>query len=255
MKMNVDAIFVISVKGYEDRRCEFKKRHKGMPFQFVISNKGTEGVRKSVFRNHENIVRISKQKGFDRVLIFEDDAFPLKKWNEIVKYTNNALEEVESISNRAWKHLMIGYLPIKSKPLGVYINKIECAYDGHAYIVNINNVNYLDWDIDNQQGVQHDSKLFCNNYSPGDVFTKDNPNVNQVYATKEIMYIQKAESSSRTGDIDDHIYYYIVFPNINTAVKISEIMNVLHFFVLFIILILIVIFIIACIYMNRRRSL
>jgi hypothetical protein len=248
--MNVDAIFALSVKGYEDRQHSFKKRHKGMPFQFIISEKRTGTVEKAVFRAHQNVIRISKQKGFHRVLIFEDDAYPLKEWNEIVNITNESLKEVERVSNGKWKYLVLGYLPIKSKSIGDNINKVECAYDTHAYIVNINNVEYINWDTDIDESTQIDFMLFCNNYSPKDMLTNNVSNNEEVYATKEILYIQKADSSSRTGNIDDHIYYYNVFPNINTAVKISEHMNILHFFAIFLVCVLLIL-IFLCVYCSK----
>ena len=64
----------------------------------------------------------------------EDDAYPLENWETIVKAVNNFLEHPP----KDWEYASLGYLPIRLNEINVPgILEIKCAFDAHAYIVNL----------------------------------------------------------------------------------------------------------------------
>lgn len=109
--MNVDAIIVISLDTAEDRRHKMKQWYpSNIPLDFFIV-KRMDNPDKGCFTSHQKVLSFAKQKKYKRVLILEDDAYPMKEWNEIVSLTNNALKEVNYVSDGNWKFLSLGYMP------------------------------------------------------------------------------------------------------------------------------------------------
>lgn len=189
--MNIDAIFVITLDTAEKRREEMKKWYpdKANLQWFIV--KRLKNPKRGCYSSHQKVLRMAKEKGFKKILILEDDAFPLYSWNEIVTKTNKALKDVENLDPN-WKHLMLGYLPYSSKKTK-FNNLLEmrCAADGHAYIVNVPKVKSIPWN-----GIQIDGFLFCGVKKKEDSFilTKSSKSVG-VYGIKPMLITQKAEKS------------------------------------------------------------
>ena len=114
-----------------------------------------ENPERGCYDSHQLVLQHAKKHNKKRVLVLEDDAFRLKPWTQIVHNTNKALEHLK---HEHWDYLMLGYLPMRmEKTKYDDLLKVHCAYDAHAYIINVDNVNYTPWN-----GVAIDEKLFCN---------------------------------------------------------------------------------------------
>lgn len=208
--MNVDAIIVISLDTAEDRRHKMKQWYPShVPLEFFIV-KRMNNPEEGCFVSHQQVLKLAKDKGYNRVLILEDDAYPMKDWNTIVTVTNNALKEVHHVDSD-WKFLMLGYLPLSSRDINnKYIHRVKYAFDTHAYIINVNNVNTKVW---KEKSI--DQFYFCSNDK-------------HVYATNQVLFIQFADSSSMG---DSHLLLHdvvpILFNGIDNMTKTSYKMNTL----------------------------
>ena len=192
--MNVDAIFVITLDTDKERRKKMKEWYpKKANLQWFIV-KRMKNPERGCYSSHQKVLRMAKERGFKRILILEDDAYPLYSWNKIVKETNNALKYLnEKESN--WKHLMLGYLPVRSKKIKDNKNLVEiiCAYDTHAYIINVNNVRSVPWD-----GISIDNLLFCNIGKKIKNLTGNHIKITKTnnYGIHPMLITQKTEKSS-----------------------------------------------------------
>lgn len=155
--MNVDAIFVITLDTAESRRQIMDKWYpKDMNMTWFVVKRMKNPV-KGCYTSHQKALRTAKNKKYKRILILEDDAFPLFDWNCIVKYTNKNIDYLNK-KIPDWRHLMLGYIPFRMDKLKDNENllKVRCAVDTHAYIVNVNNVKSIPWN-----GIPIDEFLFC----------------------------------------------------------------------------------------------
>jgi hypothetical protein len=156
--MNVDSIYIISVREAEKRREKFRKlwNHPDIKLNFFITERQKD-PKKGCFEAHMSVIRDAKMKNYNKILVFEDDAFPLEPLNRIISQTNNSLKWLDRNTPK-WEFFMLGYFPLKTtKTDNPNVVNIKCAFLSHAYIVNMKNVTIKDW-----KGVQVDNVLFCN---------------------------------------------------------------------------------------------
>jgi hypothetical protein len=190
--MNVDQIFVISLDTAEDRRNKFKQWYPpGVPFHFFLVPR-MKNPEKGCFTSHQKVLIHAKEKNYDRVLVFEDDAFPRFPWKDIVHIVNKKLNQLDHLDPN-WKILTLGYIPFRMHKTGIPdLYRVQCATDAHAYIINVKNLKASAWNK-----VPIDMHYFCesrNNRLEGNYF-KDNEKSFGVYATR-ILFSQKADQSS-----------------------------------------------------------
>ena len=88
VSFDVDAVYCISLEGREDRRKLFNEsigRMLANSVNFHIVKKNPD-PKKGCYESHQYLARLALEKGFNRILVFEDDvmAYPLKvnqvKW-------------------------------------------------------------------------------------------------------------------------------------------------------------------------------
>jgi hypothetical protein len=129
------------------------------------------------FESHQNVYKDAKSKGYKRVLIFEDDAFPRFPWNDIVQKTNDALKQLETTN---WDILALGYYPFRTYKTNMKnVLKIGTSYGSHAYIANVPNMKSDKW-----RKITNDRFLFSKRKSSY-----------ISYATYDILFEQKFEKS------------------------------------------------------------
>lgn len=156
--MNVDAVYVITLKGEKERQSRIRKWYpKRAHIEFFVVER-MKNPERGCYSSHQKVLRMAKERGQKRVLVLEDDAYPLYQWDTLVRKTNKALSFLMD-NDSEWKHLMLGYLPFRTKKIKNNKNLVEilCAADAHAYIINIPNVKSIPWN-----GIPIDDFLFCN---------------------------------------------------------------------------------------------
>lgn len=175
--MNVDAIYVISLTTATKRREIMKNWYPpeaNLEFFIVQRSKNPS---QGCFESHQKVYELARNKGYTRVLVMEDDAFPRFSWNEIVQKTNEVLLNLE---DKKWDFLALGYYPLKMiKTDKNNILEIKSAYGTHAYIANIPNVKYHMWN-----NILADQFLF---------FKRKSPYIS--YATYDILFEQQTDES------------------------------------------------------------
>lgn len=134
---DVDKIFIISLKEDVQRRQNLLETLKNVPFELHLVDRD-EIPKRGCYNSHRDIIIKSKKEKCKRILIFEDDAKLLYGLDEIIKDTNNF---INNSSHLEWKFLMLGYFPLSTKNTtqeGI-LNMLSssCA---HAYIINLENV-------------------------------------------------------------------------------------------------------------------
>ncbi len=75
-KLAVDAVLCISLKNREDRRAAIEKEFAacGREIEFFLADKDQENPERGCYNSHLACARIAVARGYERVLILEDDA-------------------------------------------------------------------------------------------------------------------------------------------------------------------------------------
>lgn len=186
--------YVISLKNSKERQKRFSERFSPevKDFNWFYATRNNENPIKGCFDSHNQVLKNAKEKGEEYILVFEDDAVFIDDfdWKKTVKTVENFLG---NFKNKEWKYFSLGYLPIKTKKTEYPgILEIRCAYDAHAYLVNVNNVQVQDY-----KGIMPDSEMFCQGIDP----IKMNKNIHfplgaGVYASYPMIFKQEYEDSS-----------------------------------------------------------
>lgn len=222
--VNVDKIFAISVISAYDRREQLTQCLPNADIEFILVEKKTNPT-KGCFMSHRHAIELGKQRGYKTILILEDDAYPLVNWETLVNNTNNSLNTIP----KGWKYLSLGYLPIRLKETqNSGLLEIKCAFDAHAYIVNLDNVSLIEWS-DNKT---LDGELFCGGItqytllsSMGNIIS-NGTGVLDTYAIYPMLFKQKT-NKSYINDVDllqEHFFNFFgghsnsayIAKNINT---------------------------------------
>jgi hypothetical protein len=108
-----DAVYVINLDSRPDRMMDFRHglRSLGLTdheidqkiirFSGVIPENGPGALGCTL--SHLNIVKDAKRAGYEKILVFEDDAIP---YGEGIKYMNDVVEDLE---NESWDLYYLGY--------------------------------------------------------------------------------------------------------------------------------------------------
>ena len=108
-----NAVYVINLDSRPDRMMDFRQglRSLGMTdheidqkiirFSGVIPKNGPGALGCTL--SHLNIVKDAKEAGYEKILVFEDDAIP---YAEGIKYMNDVVEDLE---NESWDLYYLGY--------------------------------------------------------------------------------------------------------------------------------------------------
>lgn len=218
---NIDKIFCINLKESKDRKQLFSERFKELVnsniFQWFETDRDSENPKRGCFNSHMSIIKYSKEHNFKNIIIFEDDANLLVSWEEFVNNVNNIKRPND------WSIIMLGYLPIKTKPLSDNLIIVNCAYMTHSYMVSVDKINLLDF-----EDKEIDVVLTCNGISLKDHIK--NPfvklNNNNIYAIYPPQIRQDSKKSTIsnfhdiTGNYDGSREFFV---------SISNKINLIHF--------------------------
>lgn len=248
--MNVDGLFVISLDTDVGRRKIMQSWYPPNLLNFYIV-KRMKNPEHGCYNSHQQIMIQSKKEGLKKILILEDDAYPIYQWSHIVQITNDALKTLDQHDSR-WKFLLLGYMPVRSQDSITSqsdVIEVKCAFDSHAYIANLEEFTHVPF-----QGIPIDAFLFCNvttqkqhkNHSKI-LDTHHSSNGAGVYGTNPILFRQKASKST----IDpNHVFQDKLvefYGNEHNMLRASMVINTLHppilvfIFIIIIIILLIVI--------------
>ena len=163
MRFNIDKIFVISIKNSKKRQNQIEEILKNIPFEWYYVEKDNENPKRGCYNSHAGVLKLAKQRNYNKILILEDDIKLNDTWENIIKNTNIFLNSPP----KDWKFFMVGYLPIRvSKTQNKHILKMISSSCAHAYIVNVNNVSlFPEWN-----GVLNDIYLFYNKRTDNNIY-------------------------------------------------------------------------------------
>jgi hypothetical protein len=155
----------------------------------------------------------------------------LESWKTIVTNVNNFLDSPPE----NWSLLTLGYIPFRLLETNdPSILKVKCAYDAHAYIVNLDNFENTEF-----SGTSIDGELFCGGKNYKQLVT--NPlNILQgeyddnVYAIYPQLFKQKTEQSYNEDMSLLQDYYFMIFGGHNNVALVSKYINSFYFVVLMI---------------------
>ena len=179
VRLGVDAIYVISLTTATKRQELMKSWYpEDLNLHFFLVTRAKNPVQ-GCFESHQQLLELAKSKGYKRVLVFEDDAYPRYPWKHIVEKTNKALGYIESLKKK-WDFLALGYYPFRTKKTdSPDILKIDTTYGTHAYIANISDLKIYKWN-----NIPVDRLFF---------FKRRSPYIS--YATHDILFEQNFDKS------------------------------------------------------------
>lgn len=218
----VDGVFVITLNTDADRR---QKLLEWLPHnaQFFVVKRMRDPER-GCFRSHQKVLAYAKQRGLRRVLVLEDDAFPLTSMENVENITRECLEDLDALDPK-WSFLMLGYLPIRMHVVSDRLYKVRCAYDGHAYIINVPNVNVTQW-----KNVPVDGLYFCGSGSKREYVLCIPPkkNASHVYASRPMLFTQKTLKSNIDPTHLSQSTFFELFGGENAMAEASSHVNVFY---------------------------
>lgn len=174
--MNIDEIICLSLDISKKRREHFNYYFSklNIPFKYFIVKKHKKGGVYGCFHSHLQIIINAYKKNLEKILIFEDDAYPTssfsnKKLNEAIEYMNN---------NDNCDCLFLGYFNLginKDNNLLLFSQKInENIYKfnplaTHSYLLNRKGMEKIIKNYKNFIGICHYDFYLCkyaklNNY-------------------------------------------------------------------------------------------
>jgi|LauGreDrversion4_2_1035121.scaffolds.fasta_scaffold06285_3 hypothetical protein len=179
VSLDVDAIYVISLTTATERQELMKSWYpEDVNLQFFLVTRAKNPVQ-GCFESHQKVLELAKSKGYKRVLVFEDDAYPRYPWKHIVEKTNKVLGELEALKKK-WDFLALGYYPYRTKKTdSPDILGIDTTCGTHAYIANIPDLKIYKWN-----NIAVDRLFF---------FKRASPYIS--YATHDILFEQNFNKS------------------------------------------------------------
>lgn len=132
---SIDRIFVISIVEATERQEIFKKRFpelvKNPKFEWFIVERDNEDTTRGCYESHQKVLYLSKERGYSKVLVFEDDVDLLVPWNEFVSRVN-LIDYPDD-----WRIVAVGYFPFITKAYSSSLYKIIYSVGCHGYIINV----------------------------------------------------------------------------------------------------------------------
>lgn len=191
-------VYVINLNTAKERKNlfieEFKKAGANPEkFNWYHPVRDNQNPLRGSFTSHQNVVKLAKENGYKYALVFEDDAVFIDKFNW--EYTYTHIDKFLRDFKGYWKYLSLGFLPIRSKIIdNKEIVEILCAYDAHAYLVNLENVEILKFNPKKQYA---DANMFCEGIQPVEIGLKTVYKKNKgVYGLNPMIFTQNFKDSS-----------------------------------------------------------
>jgi hypothetical protein len=197
---NIDKIFIITLDTSIERQNNIKQRFpellQSSLFEWFITKRDTENPERGCWNSHKTVINIAKQRNYSRIIVMEDDADLLVSWNFFCDFINKI--DYDSLDN-SWTTISLGYFPILSKVESNLDGLVEiiCAAGATGYIANIKQIIINDYN--NNDTVQVDNLLFCNNFSHDDIIKnpiRQYKSDNIKYGTMPVLLRQRAKKST-----------------------------------------------------------
>jgi len=140
-----DDIVCISLDNRTDRRTDVSRVFNtlSIPVRFHIVKKDPRGGRWGCFQSHIDVIKNAYDKGYQNILIFEDDVFQTKEYS--TKSINKAINFMKTFSGQ-WDTFFLGYFPTSLKwdkqfVLAPHVNKdpnliLFTPLATHAYCIS-----------------------------------------------------------------------------------------------------------------------
>ena len=253
-ELSVDKVFCISLVTSTGRQERFSKEFSKLilsdKFEWLYVNKDDEkGLGwtplRSSFENHQKAIRIAKERNYKTIIVFEDDAKLIGTWENFVNVCN-----MKKPSD--WVYLMLGYFPVKvSKTDNPNLYVINCAYDAHAYMVNVPKTHEI---VYTDTCKQFDF-YFCNCHSYIDIFKnplllKDNDSIKigQTYGVYPMAVEQELKDSDISNKHLDKVHFFNFYNGYDNSIKVASHINTLEFAVFIFVWIFLLLLISAIMY-------
>src|SRR5574343_757183 len=161
---DIDHIFIITLDTSIERQEKIKQRFPELmrlhKFEWYITQRDNENTVRGAWNSHKNVLNISKNRGYSKIIIMEDDVDLLVPWNKFIQ----AVDDINYDMLGTWNIITLGYFPILTKDLYINGNKINnlveirSAYGMTGYIINVPTT-----EIGEFNGIDIDKCLLCNN--------------------------------------------------------------------------------------------
>jgi hypothetical protein len=124
-------------------------------FEWYHPERDTENPKRGCHNSHKKILEISKSRGYNKIITFEDDANLLVSWNEFVNIVNKIIYPDD------WKIIQLGYFPFTTSKLknNNTLVQLNCSICMHCYISNVKTLIIPDY-----SGTEIDRLLLCPNF-------------------------------------------------------------------------------------------
>ncbi len=154
MLKGIDRVFCITLNTSLDRQKEFRERFpnliKSNIFEWYITERDSEDTKRGCYNSHRNILTLSKERGYNKIIIFEDDVNLIVTWDKFVEKVNGIKYPDD------WKIVQLGCLPAAVVPYNDTVARVICSVLTHSYIVNVNKLT-----IPEYTGKEIDVMLLC----------------------------------------------------------------------------------------------
>jgi len=138
--MDVDEIYVINLEKDHVRKKKFERYFSNLKVTWYTPKPHPNGGKQGCYESHRNIIESARKKGQKRILIMEDDAFPLKPLNFIIRTTNKALKQLKQ-SQHQWDFLLLGFFPYRTKKTDMKnVLQVHQGSCSQSYIVNLESI-------------------------------------------------------------------------------------------------------------------
>jgi hypothetical protein len=155
MNLNVDKVFCITLNTSTKRQKNFIKRFSELInspiFEWFIIDRDNENPERGCYTSHQKVLNLAKQRNYNKIITFEDDADLLVPWTIFVNNVNDINYPND------WKIVQLGYFPFTTRLTeDKQLVKINCSGTGTCYISNVKKLV-----IPKYSGIQIDVLLFC----------------------------------------------------------------------------------------------
>ena len=250
MELMVDGIFAITLIESIDRRKQILEVLPNANIEFYFVKRHSNPFQGN-YESHQNVIKLAKSRGYRNVLIFEDDVYPLENWEKIVTNINDFIKHPP----KNWEILSLGYIPFRLlETNNPKILKVNCAYDAHSYIVNLENFELKSWN-----GIDLDATMFCNGRHYNELITNpknliQGDSKDNVYALYPQLFKQKSNKSALDDTSLLQNYVFMSMGGFNMTAIIAKYMNTIYFTTLIWTLLLLFIVLCISIYLKNYNS-
>lgn len=139
--------------------------------ELVLVSKHPESGHAGCWQSHATVINLAKQQGHSIILVLEDDFQFTSDWHLHLPLVPDFIQRMPPNS---WDFFMLGLFPLRTHHTrSTGISRVQCAVQGHAYLVNrtiINNGLHKERFQPNGPLVSIDDHLFCKAMPEADIY-------------------------------------------------------------------------------------